>query len=146
MKDEMTLYLAGPMTGQPYFNLHSFSNWAAALRYHGFDVINPIEHGPPDVQWASYLTPSGDVNELPDSYEPEDTALRNVQFVARADGVAVMPDWQQSVGTRHEVETAHRFGLPVAPVQLWLAATGYEAMKALSLPDPDGFLSEEVVV
>ena len=52
-----------------------------------------------------------------------DTAVRNVEGIYQADGVALLPGWYKSAGTRMEVETAHRFGIPVAPVQLWLEAT-----------------------
>jgi len=146
MDTELNLYLAGPMTGHPAFNYYEFSDWATALRYHGFDVVSPAESDDPEVQRAAYHSSSGDVRDLPDSYDPHETMVRNVTEVTLCDGVAVMPGWCLSLGARHEVETAVRLGLPVAPVQLWLAATGYGASEALTLDDPREFVNEEVLL
>ena len=58
MDTELNLYLAGPMTGHPAFNCYEFSDWAAALRYYGFDVVSPAESDDPEVQWAAYHSSS----------------------------------------------------------------------------------------
>ena len=142
MTTELNLYLAGPMTGRPAFNRYEFSDWAAALRYHGYDVVSPAENDDPEVQWAAYGSLSGDVRDLPDSYNEKEMMIRNAKLITLCDGMAVMPGWPASLGARHDVQTAMRLGLPVAPVQLWLAATGYGAAQALDLDDPQAFLNE----
>lgn len=120
-----TLYLAGPMTGIPQFNFPSFAAMADALRSVGFDVISPHEEDHPDVQEAAWASPDGDISKLPQGKAGSDpglTATKNVMDIARAQGVALLPGWHQSSGTIHEVATATRFRIPVAPAALWLAA------------------------
>lgn len=119
----MTLYLAGPMTNIPKFNFPRFELFAAILRQEGWRVISPHEEDPGDTAEAAWASETGDVADLPGTDTPLDTAIRNVEGIYQADGVALLPGWYKSAGTRMEVETAHRFGIPVAPVQLWLDAT-----------------------
>lgn len=137
----MRLYLAGPMTGLPQFNYPAFASWAKALRYHGFEVISPHEEDNATMQAEALASLVGDPTVL--SETPEETALRNVRGIAESDGLALIPGWHSSSGAVHEIATATRFKLPVAPVQLWLAATGAYAAESLSLTDPAAFLNEE---
>jgi hypothetical protein len=141
----MKLYLAGPMTGYPQFNFPAFDQWARALRYHGFDVTSPAEEDPIEVQAIARASVTGNPAELPKFDGPLPTALRNVSNVFDCDGVALMPGWERSSGSAHEIATAARFGLPVAPVQLWLAATDFQASEALALTDPEHFMNEEII-
>jgi hypothetical protein len=121
-----TLYLAGPMTGHPQFNFPTFRDAAERLRQHGYTVINPAEEDDPAVQEAAWASPTGDPADLNGLYGigacPIPTALSNVEQVASADAVALLDGWQKSSGASHEVETANRFGLPVAPAWLWCQA------------------------
>lgn len=113
------LYLAGPMTGIQGFNFIEFDAWAAYLRSRGFGVISPHEEDPPEVAAAARASLTGNISDLPESGDPVGTALRNVESIGRCQGVALLDDWYKSSGTRHEIETAHRLKLPVAPVWLW---------------------------
>ena len=114
------LYLAGPMTGVPQFNFPLFAEWATKLRGVGFIVINPSEEDPEEAQALARCSLTGHIDDL-GGFDHRMAALRNVQGVMSADAIALLPGWQKSSGTRHEVETAHRFCLDVAPAHLWLA-------------------------
>ncbi|MEE9125379.1 MAG: DUF4406 domain-containing protein [candidate division NC10 bacterium] len=120
----LRLYLAGPMTGIPQYNFPAFDQAAAVLRDIGYDVVNPTETDPEDVQDLARASTNGDPTTDGISHlEPlEVTAVRNVHEVVGCDAVALLNGWHRSPGTRHEVETAHRFGKPVAPVFLWTLA------------------------
>lgn len=115
----MKLYLAGPMTGLPKFNFPAFEEWATRLRAAGFEVLSPHESDPPDVQALAWASTTGDVSELPSHYSPVEIAALNVREVGACQGVALMDDWYRSSGATHEVATAARFRLPVAPVVMW---------------------------
>ncbi len=120
----MRLYLAGPMTGIPRFNFPMFDVWAAHLRGAGFKVLSPHETDTPEVQAAARASAFGHPGDIPGhgtTTAPE-TLAKNVAEVATCEGVALLPGWAKSSGSRHEVETAVRLGLPVAPVALWQLA------------------------
>lgn len=117
----MRLYLAGPMTGFPQFNFPAFDQWAERLRAVEYDVLSPHEADPPEVQAIARASATGDPAELPPSDGPLATALRNVNGVFNCDGIALMDDWYKSAGVLHEIATAHRFRIPVAPAVMWEA-------------------------
>jgi hypothetical protein len=112
------------MTGIPQFNFPAFQWMAEELRAAGYGVISPHEEDHPDVQAAAWASPDGDISKLPPGKAGSDpglTASKNIQDIARAHGVALLDDWHKSSGTVHEVATAHRFRIPVAPAILWMA-------------------------
>jgi hypothetical protein len=120
------LYLAGPMTGIPQFNFPAFESATRELRSVGYEVVSPHEQDHPDVQAAAWASLDGDVSKLPPAKEGSDptlTAAKNVRDIAECQGLALLNDWYKSSGTLHEIATAHRFRLWVAPAWLWLAAT-----------------------
>jgi hypothetical protein len=100
------------MTGFPQLNYPSFTTWASKLRGIGFGVVSPHEEDP-----SGPLAPSeGTTDATP-------TLIRNLESLARCHGIALLPNkWTRSPGVRHEIETAHRLDMPVAPASLWLAA------------------------
>jgi hypothetical protein len=97
------LYLAGPMTGIPQFNFPAFESATRELRSVGYEVVS--------------LPPAKEGSD------PTLTAAKNVRDIAECQGLALLNDWYKSSGTLHEIATAHRFRLWVAPAWLWLAAT-----------------------
>ncbi len=93
------------MSGLPEFNYPAFHEAAAALRGAGYAVLNPAEtvglDGAPWLWWMRQ-------------------ALRQV---TEAQGVAMLPGWEQSRGARIEVHVAAELGLPTLNVALWLDLT-----------------------
>ena len=105
-----TLYLAGPMTGMPEHNYPAFREAARQLRGLGLWIINPA-----------------DLNE---ASRPWDECMRDnlVELGLRADGLVLLPGWQNSRGATLEVEIARRMGWPIYRYELlswWLS--GVEA-------------------
>lgn len=120
----MRLYLAGPMTNIPQFNFPLFHSMTGYLRTAGFEVISPHESDDEEVQEAAWASMTGATSDLPPAKEGSDphlTAIKNVQDIAQCDGIALLPNWTKSGGAVHEVATAVRFGIPVAPATMWLA-------------------------
>lgn len=107
----MKLYLAGPMSNRTRWNFDAFEAAADALRTAGHDVISPAE-----IELDRGFDPSAPVEEFtPDKYQT--ALLRDLALIAsEADGVAVLPDWQESNGATAEVALAVALGLTVAPV------------------------------
>lgn len=103
----MLLYLAGPMTGYPDFNFPAFHAAARHLRSQGFDVINPAE------------TAGGATHLDRETYMAIDLG-----YVGAADGIAVLPGWQNSPGAQLEVLTAINRGKPVYEYQPFVGLSG----------------------
>ena len=100
------LYVAGPMTGLPEFNIPAFNYAAGELRVAGYEVENPADN-------------SGDTTNDYRWY------LRaGLTQLLRCEGVATLEGWWNSGGARWEVQTAGILGLPVRPVDEWLAIAG----------------------
>ena len=115
----MKLYLAGPMTGIPKFNFQLFRSTTVELREAGFEVCSPHEEDSATIQQLAWSSPNGDPSILPNGFML-DAAVRNVADIWCCDGLALLAGWMKSTGARHEVATAERFHMPVAPVNLWM--------------------------
>jgi hypothetical protein len=88
------------MRGLPDQNFAAFYAAEEALREQGLDVLNPARAfgGQQDLPREQYFR--ADLHQL-----------------LQADGVVVLPGWEQSDGARYEVETARRLGLPVVRLE-----------------------------
>lgn len=118
----MKLYLAGRMTGIPQYNFPAFQAAAKALRAAGYEVISPEENDPDEVRALALASPNGDPAEdgITRLESMEETALRNHHDVVSADGIALIPGYEGSKGTAHELALAIRLGKPVGKVSVWL--------------------------
>lgn len=117
----MKLYLAGPMTGIPKFNVPAFDAAAAELRAQGHEVINPAEEDSPAVRAAALASLRGDLADLiPTGETWGDMLARDVKLVADGiDGVVLLPGWVNSRGAKLEAYTAI-----LCRKQLFLYGTG----------------------
>jgi len=102
-----TIYLSGPIslggkagerTRKVFTN--RFKKATKRLRESGFTVIDPTEC-PPEKTWENYMR-------------------HGMRAVADADIVLVLPQWEQSRGSRLEVFVARELGIPVEPVEGWI--------------------------
>lgn len=97
-----TLYLSGPMKGLPESNYPAFVYGGRQLADAGYAVENPINNGlGPDLEWEVYLR-------------------ADIAMVLRCDGVAVLPDWENSSGAALEVHIARSLKMPVRTLDRWL--------------------------
>lgn len=103
----MELYIAGPMTGLPDYNYPAFNQAERDLRAAGIIPLNPTngnaspDEDDPGLKWEDYLRLA-------------------LAMVVKADGIAVLPGWEDSRGARLEVYVAEALGMPVRPVDEWL--------------------------
>lgn len=110
------LYVAGPMTGLPEFNFPAFAAAATALRGAGYDVVAPNE----------VPLPCGCMGDLDRRCAGEHTWAQYVRadliaFLAHADGVALLPGWENSRGAKLERHIAVELEMDVRPLAEWLA-------------------------
>jgi hypothetical protein len=104
----MKVYIAGPMTGLPFYNYPAFQVAAVALDRAGYEVLTPVHDGDLDEQgnalfsWQFYLR-------------------RALKMVTDADALALLPGWENSKGANLEKTIADGLGLPVKSLAEWLA-------------------------
>lgn len=113
----MKLYLAGPMRGIPEFNYPAFHAGAAKLRAEGHTVFSPAEH---DLVVYGKDISKGNANGSAEVAAAEHgfdirKALRDdlAWICTEADGVALLPGWENSKGAQAERATAVALGLQV---------------------------------
>lgn len=101
-----TLYVAGPMSGLPEFNYPAFHAAEDALRGAGYRVLSPaITIDPP----------------APEDARPWDWYMRRaLRSLTYADGIALLPGWQDSRGAALEVHVGTALGMRLWAVVKWL--------------------------
>jgi hypothetical protein len=89
-----TIYISGPMTGLPENNFPAFHTAAERLKGLGYQVINPADIVPEVMTWEACMR-------------------ADIKALMGADIVAVLPGWQDSKGTRIEVDLSQRLGMMI---------------------------------
>jgi hypothetical protein len=105
----MRLYVAGPMTGIPQFNIPAFDAAAADLRAHGYEVVSPAELDDPAIRAVSLASPDGAIATLETHGQTwGDFLARDVKLLADdgIDAIVVLPGWETSRGARLETFVA----------------------------------------
>lgn len=107
----VSAYLAGPMRGLPNFNYDTFDEYATRWRAAGHQVISPHEGfgGDQTLSFATYMR-----HDL------------GILIHGKAQGVAVLPGWQQSEGATIEVTVARALAMPVWDAREPLVLRSYE--------------------
>ena len=97
----MRLYISGKISGNDNYK----ADFAAArhqLENAGYDVCDPTTFDfPEDIAWAKAM--KYDIREM-----------------MQCDGVALLPDWENSPGARLEEKLARDLGIPVKLLSIWL--------------------------
>jgi hypothetical protein len=93
----MRLYIAGPISGVPDHNEPAFSRAEQRLS------DNPITHVGVGgtTPWAEYVK-------------------FDLHVMLDCDGIAVLPDWEESRGASLEVYVAQQLAMPVLTVDEWI--------------------------
>lgn len=113
----MKIYLAGPMRGIPNFNYPAFHEGAARLRAEGHEVFSPAEldikkHGK-DISVGN-LTGDESIAAAEHGFNLREALGADLAWIcAEADGIALLPGWQNSKGATAERATAIALGLGV---------------------------------
>jgi len=107
MKMKRKIYLSGPMTGiEPREYRRRFREAETILRRHGYGCINPCRVWPCRFPWLYRL-----MNALLGKRLTYAVILAYdlILLMTRADGIAMLPGWEQSRGARIENYTARYF-------------------------------------
>ena len=102
----MKVYICGPMTGIPQFNIPLFDKVAAHVREMGFEVVSPAELDNPETRAASLASKDGAPGTGSSNGETwGDFLARDVKLLADTGikGFVLLPGWQRSRGARLEV-------------------------------------------
>ena len=94
--DDDVVYLSGPMTGLPGFNLRAFHAAELALSSLGIRVLNPAKQ-PPGLTWTEYMR-------------------ADLELLREATAVLMLADWQESRGARIERHMAEVAGLKIVGI------------------------------
>jgi hypothetical protein len=118
------LYVAGPMTGRPSFNIPEFDAMAQALRRAGYEVTSPAELDDPAIRAISMASPDGAIATLNTHGQTwGDFLARDVKLLADdgIEGIVVLPGWEKSRGARLETFVANALcGLSIYYVESML--------------------------
>lgn len=107
----MKLYLAGPMTGIEHFNFPAFDAAAKHLRDAGHTVFNPADNDREN--GFDGKSAAGDPVEAAAKGFDLRTALKqDLSWICdHAEGIALLPGWEESRGARAEVALGRALGI-----------------------------------
>lgn len=114
----MRLYVAGKMRGVEFFNFPAFHAAAFILRQEGHEVFSPAErdiarHGGVDIS-AGNATGSEEQSTKEHGFNLRDALGDDLAWIcAHAEGIAMLPGWEDSKGAVAERATAIALGLKV---------------------------------
>jgi hypothetical protein len=115
------LFLSGPMRGHRHFNFEAFDAAAFQLERAGYRVWSPARRD----RWTGFDAIALDLHGNHDELAAHQFDLREamsdcLRTVCRwADGVALLPGWEQSAGARAEWHTAQALDIPCRTVDEW---------------------------
>ena len=98
----MRIFVSGPMTGLPDYNMPAIEKAAAHLDQAGYIVVNPGIRG---------VIPS---------YTHADYMRNYIRVLLDCDGVAVLDGWTKSRGAVLDVQIAEGIGIKVMHLEDWL--------------------------
>ena len=111
----MKVYLAGPMSGRPGFNIPAFDAAAEYLRHEGFDVVSPAEVDGETTRAILLTSVNGSHDDLPPSDGGWSAYLARDFRILADEGIqaiVTLPEWETSRGARLEVVVGAELGIP----------------------------------
>jgi hypothetical protein len=110
----MKIYIAGPMSGIPQFNIPAFDDAAKRLREAGYDAVSPAELDDPETRAAALASDDGHIEGSLNGETWGDFLARDVKLVAdEIDAIALLPGWEGSRGAQLELHVASLCNLPI---------------------------------
>jgi hypothetical protein len=110
------VYVAGPMTGLPQFNIPAFERMTRRLRAYGLEVVSPVERDSQAVQDFARASKDGKLsaNGTIAGETWGQILARDVIIVAdEVEAIVVLPGWNKSKGARLETFVALLCNKPV---------------------------------
>lgn len=107
----MRIYVAGPMTGVPFFNRPLFDEVSEWLRVRGHEVVNPCDQEWNEETRERFADPMGRPT-MPRSYYMR----RDLPLLMECEAIVLLPGWEQSVCAPVERHVAEVCGLAMG---LW---------------------------
>lgn len=109
------IYLAGPMTGIPFFNYPAFDAAAAKLRADGHTVFNPAEHDKAMFgKDISNATGSAEQAAAEHGFDRRAALKADLSWICdNACTIALLPGWSRSSGACAEKALADALGLTI---------------------------------
>lgn len=105
------VYVAGPMSGRPFFNFEQFDRAAAVLRAAGWMVFSPAEHDR-EGGLDERLYPTGDIEALIAAGFDLRAAFRwDLERILEADAIALLDGHEASTGAKAELAVARMIRL-----------------------------------
>ena len=113
----MKIYLAGPMTGIPFFNFPLFNEVTDKLREQGHEVFNPAER---DNERHGYDISEGNHEGCPmlaakqHGFNLREALADDMEYICRhATAICMLPGWEKSTGARAEHALACALALTI---------------------------------
>lgn len=98
----MKIYISGPMTGLPGYNLGAFASAKLKLDDVGYTGVNPGERG------------------VIEGYAHADYMRDAIRLLVECDAVALLPGWASSKGANLEYQVACGLGMEIRYLEDWL--------------------------
>jgi nucleoside 2-deoxyribosyltransferase len=123
------IYIAGPMTGYPRYNVDAFDASAQHFREKGFEVFNPADMDR-DAGFDHNTVPQMMLTQS----DKREFMRRDLMAICRCDAIALLPGWEKSKGVKAELALAEFLGLDV--VEMWPDKQTLQTVKVA--PNGDG--------
>lgn len=110
----MRVYLAGPMSGIPAFNIPAFDAAAEVLRELHHDVVSPAELDGPTTRAQLLSSLQGDHDDLPQDESWSFYLSRDFRIISDQgiEAIVSLAGWERSRGARCEVALGEVLGIP----------------------------------
>lgn len=107
MNKDLKYYLAGPMSGRPFFNIPAFEAAAKKLRAEGYNITTPVELDAPDTYKEASASLTGDHDDIENGESWGTCLARDVKLLAdELNAIILLPEWEKSRGARLEAFVA----------------------------------------
>lgn len=118
----MKIYVAGPMRGIAQFNFPAFDRAAAMLTEAGHTVFNPADYDRGRYGAQVENSPTGDLADVAHlGFSLRETLRADFEWIMQAaEGIALLPGWENSSGATAEAALGRALGLVVEPIDHFL--------------------------
>ena len=109
--DRKRVYIAGKMTGIPFFNFKTFDLAKAAIEQRGHIAISPADLDRDSGFDALLLPETHNWNITPADFDMRDARRRDIEAIESCDAILLLDGWEESKGARAEKAYADWCGI-----------------------------------